>query len=242
MICKQVEGNKRGRINIDFVGNRCLSACIGWKRGGWTKKFLEECPSDGSPFNSAKSNCRSWKCVGYVQEAIKSSLTEGSSLSFLVSSIEEIKAQTSGIRCPQSPLVVDVASSASLRDFVQSQLSLAFQMVGYSLYKEIKEQGGNVEETAFPTLIANAISLCKDGLIPTITPLLVFSNCFEETPVSECERLWRVFVSFRKDFSNPPFITATVSNTQLYILVIVNSLLRRASRMQNSSFRGELMM
>lgn len=137
---------------------------------------------------------------------------------------------------------IDVVPAAVLENYIKSQISLAFQMVGCEMYQEIRTQNKSIEETPFSKLVEFAISLCKSEHIPDLTPLLIFFNLFEMTPISECEKLWKVFISFQQDFSKPPFIKATINNTQLHILAIVNSILRRASRMQYSAFRGDLMM
>lgn len=119
---------------------------------------------------------------------------------------------------------------------------MAFQVVGHDIHKDAYERKVDISTTAFPQLIRNIISCCREGVVSPIVPLMVFSNCFETTPISECEQLWKVFISFRKDFSSPLFISKTQANTNLSILAIVNSLLKRASRMRYSSFRGDLMM
>ena len=177
-----------------------------------------------------------------MQEAIKSSLQENSSIADLQSHIEEIKTHIDRIRFDCRLIGVDVAPAAVLENYIKPQISLAFQMVGWEIYQEIRTQNKNIEETPFSKLVEFAIILCKNEQIPDITPLLIFFNLFEITPISECEKLWKVFASFQQDFSKPPFIKPAISNTQLHILVIVNSILRRASRMQYSSFRGDLMM
>lgn len=132
--------------------------------------------------------------------------------------------------------------ASSLTDYLNQTVSLAFQTVGNRIHREAKEKKVDIGTTAFPKLISHIILCCREKAVSSIVPLLVFSNCFETTPIDECEQLWKVFISFRKEFASSLFISGDQTNTNLSILAIVNSLLKRASRMRNSSFRGDLML
>ena len=173
---------------------------------------------------------------------INQSLDDESSVSSLVSYIKGLPNQAFGIGFALWIHGEENVPASSLTDYLNQTVSLAFQTVGNRIHREAKEKKVDIGTTAFPKLISHIIFCCREKAVSSIVPLLVFSNCFETTPIDECEQLWKVFISFRKEFASSLFISGDQTNTNLSILAIVNSLLKRASRMRNSSFRGDLML
>lgn len=173
---------------------------------------------------------------------ITQSLDDESSVSSLVSYIKGLPSQEFGIEISYLVHSAENVPGSSLTEYLNQTVSLAFQTIGNRIHREAQEKKVDIGTTAFPKLINCLIVCCREKAVSSIVPLLVFSNCFETTPIDECEQLWKVFVSFRKEFASSLFISGDQTNTNLSILAIVNSLLKRASRMRYSSFRGDLML
>ena len=163
-------------------------------------------------------------------------------MSSLVSYINGLPNQEFGIGKDRWIHGAENVAASSLTEYLNQTVSLAFQTVGNRIHREAQEKKVDIGTTAFPKLINHIIVCCREKAVSPIVPLLVFSNCFETTPIDECEQLWKVFISFRKEFASSLFISGDQTNTNLSLLAIVNSLLKRASRMRYSSFRGDLML
>lgn len=96
-----------------------------------------------------------------------------------------------------------------------------------------------ISSSSFPLLFRVAYDISLKGHCRLILPFMLLENYFDSSTIEQCEQLWNVLVTMQKEIQT---LVSKSSNNGFSILNIVNSLLRRTSKVKDGPFRGSVMM
>lgn len=116
---------------------------------------------------------------------------------------------------------------------------IAFQIVGREIRNDIFSSNVEIASSPFPTLFRVACKIANGGFCRLVMPFMLLDDFFESSSIELCEKMWNVLISLQDEIQ---VLISKSANTGFSLLNIVNSLLRRTSRVKDGPFRGSVMM
>ena len=110
--------------------------------------------------------------------------------------------------------------------------------MGRDIRQEIISSGMDIPSSPFPVLFQTACKISLGGYCRTVLPLMLLDDYFESSTIEQCEKMWNVLITMQEDIKA---LISKASTTGYALLNIVNSLLRRTSKVKNGPFRGSIM-
>ena len=135
--------------------------------------------------------------------------------------------------------MIEGETDASFTNYFYYSTELAFQTVGKEIREEAIAKGIEIADSQFPSLFRTACNIAHNGYCRMIMPLMLLDNFFESSSLALCEKMWNVLITMQDEIQQ---LISKNSNAGFALLNIVNSLLRRTSKMKDGAFRGSVMM
>lgn len=170
---------------------------------------------------------------------MRQSLSEENGYPFLSTSLNTLRESIAGkILFFESSFIEGEKDDVFSGYFIFST-ELAFQLVGREIGEVIRTTDAEVSSSQFPSLFRIACKLACNSFCRTVMPLMLLDDFFESSSIEQCQKMWNVLLTMQSEIQK---LISLSPNSGLSLLNIVNSLLRRTSKMKDGPFRGSVMM
>lgn len=173
------------------------------------------------------------------KDLVRQSLSEGNGYPFLSTSLNTLKESIASIRVYFKSSFVEGEKDDTFSGYFIFSTELAFQLVGREIGELIRTTDADYSSSQFPSLFRIACKLACNSLCRSVLPLMLLDDFFESSSIEQCEKMWNVLLTMQSEIQS---LISLSPNSGLLLLNIVNSLLRRTSKMKDGPFRGSVMM